>query len=401
MKDFPRVAYFPDSFLEVDGVAMTSKRLIGYARKNGYPFLCIHAGDKTYEKRDQNIEYLSLKRSPIAFPMDDKLKYDPLFQRHTNRVLKKIMQFQPDVFHITGLNDVSIMGAYLAWKLQMPLVGSWHTNLHEFAARRLTRMFRFLPDKTVNKMTGFAERKILDGAILYYKMPKILLAPNQDLIEKLKQGTDRQVRLMIRGVDTVKFSPQKRTVSDGTIRFGFVGRLRAEKNVRLLQKLEAELLKKTDKKFEFLIVGDGNEREWLEEKMKTAHFKGFLEGEKLSEAYANMDIFIFPSETDAFGNVVQEANASGVPSLVTAKGGPKFIVQNGKTGFVCNNLAEFAKNSLSLMDNREKLLKMKEESREFALSRSWDSVFESVFDTYKECIRLRKKQAAKENSIPK
>lgn len=398
MKNIPRVAYFPDSFLEVDGVAMTSKRLTGYAKKNGYPFLCIHAGEKTSNSKDGSVEYLSLKRSPVAFPMDDKLKYDPLFQRHTNRVLKKLMEFQPDVFHITGLNDVSIMGAYLAWKLKMPLVGSWHTNLHEFAARRLTRMFRFLPDATVDKMTDFAERKILDGAILYYKMPKILLAPNQELIDKLHKGTKREARLMIRGVDTEKFTPQKRTVSDGTIRFGFVGRLRAEKNVRLLEQLEKEIAKKTDKKFEFLIVGDGNEREWLEQNMKTAKFLGFLEGEKLSEAYANMDIFIFPSETDAFGNVVQEANASGVPSLVTDQGGPKFIVQNGKTGFVCKNIQEFAKYSLELMDNREKLLKMKEASREFALSRSWDSVFDSVYDTYRECIRQRTTE--KEKSSP-
>ena len=182
MKNIPRVAFFPDSFLEVNGVAMTSKRLIGYAKRRGYPYLCIHAGKKTETATDESVRYLSLKRSPVSFPMDEDLKYDPLFQRHTNRVLRELLDFQPDVIHITGLNDVSIVGAYLAWKLQIPLVGSWHTNLHEFAARRLTRMFRFLPQKTLDSMTGFAERKIMDGAVLYYKMPKIILAPNQELI---------------------------------------------------------------------------------------------------------------------------------------------------------------------------------------------------------------------------
>jgi phosphatidylinositol alpha 1,6-mannosyltransferase len=86
--------------------------------------------------------------------------------------------------------------------------------------------------------------------------------------------------------------------------------------------------------FKFLIVGEGNEREWLEKNMKTAEFTGFLDGEKLSEAYANIDVFLFPSETDAFGNVIQEANASGVPAIVTDQGGPKFIVRHGETGFV-------------------------------------------------------------------
>ena len=75
--------------------------------------------------------------------MDEGLKYDPLFQRHVSLVKKTLEDFQPDVFHITGLNDVSIIGAYLAWKMNIPLVGSWHTNLHEFAARRLRKKFGF------------------------------------------------------------------------------------------------------------------------------------------------------------------------------------------------------------------------------------------------------------------
>ncbi len=368
---------------------MTSKRLIGFARKKGYPFLCVHSATKTENYVDGSIEYLSLKQSPIAFPMDSGLKYDPLFQRHTSRVLRKLVEFKPDVIHITGLNDVSIMGSYLSWKLGLPMVASWHTNLHEFAATRLRRMFSFLPEKSLNSFTSLAERKILDGAKLYYKMPKLLLAPNQELVDMLHKGTGREARLMIRGVDTVLYNPVKRTVSDGTIRFGFVGRLRAEKNVRLLQKLEKELIKRTDQKFEFLIVGDGNEREWLEENMTRAVFTGFIEGEKLSEAYANMDIFVFPSETDAFGNVVQEANASGAPCLVTELGGPKHIVQHGTTGFVCKGLEDFVEYSIELIDNREKLLKMKEASRNFALSRSWDSVFETVYEAYRECIYLR------------
>ncbi len=60
-----RVAFFPDSFLEVNGAAMTSQRLVGYAKKNGYPFLCIHAGKKTAAAKNGSVSYLSLKRSPV------------------------------------------------------------------------------------------------------------------------------------------------------------------------------------------------------------------------------------------------------------------------------------------------------------------------------------------------
>ena len=388
MKKTPRVAYFPDSFLEVNGVAMTSKRLIGYAKKNGYPFLCIHAGKTTESKIDGPIEYLSLKRSPVAFKMDEDLAYDPLFQRHANRVLRKLMEFNPDLIHITGLNDVSIVGAYLAWKLRLPLLGSWHTNIHEFAARRLMKIFRFLPDATVEKMTGFAERKIMDGAVLYYKMPKVVLSPNQELVEILGKGTGRASHLMSRGVDTEKFSPEKRTVDDGIFRLGFVGRLRAEKNVRLLVDLEKRLLDAGKTNFKFLIVGEGNEREYLESNLKNAEFTGFLEGEKLSEAYANMDVFVFPSETDAFGNVAQEACASGVPPIVSDKGGPKFIIEDGKSGFIATNPDDFFKYSSRLMDERELLARMSSEAVKRAQASSWDAVFEKVFSAYDECIRL-------------
>ncbi len=377
---------------------MTSKRLIGYAKRHGYPFLCIHAGDKTDTYEDESIRYLSLKRSPIAFPMDEGLKYDPLFQRHSNRVLRELIRFKPDVLHITGLNDVSIVGSYLAWKLQLPLVGSWHTNLHEYAASRLTRMFSFLSSSTLKPITGFAERKIMDGAVLYYKMPKVILAPNQELLDALTKGTGRIGHLMLRGVDTEVYSPSKRTVNDNILRFGFVGRLRAEKNVRLLADLEKRLLEAGKSNFKFLIVGEGNEREWLEKNLKHAEFTGFLEGERLSQAYANIDVFLFPSETDAFGNVVQEANASGVPAIVTNQGGPKFIVRHGETGFIAESLDDFVKFSIELMDNPAKLLKMKEASRRAALSRSWDSVFETVYDAYAEAVRISAERKQTKNA---
>jgi len=383
-----RVAFFPDSFLEVNGAAMTSQRLVGYAKKNGYPFLCVHAGKKTEVVRDESVTYLSLKRSPVAIRMDEDLAYDPLFQRHSTRVLRELIKFRPDVLHITGLNDVSIIGAYLGWKAQIPVLGSWHTNIHEFAAHRLAKMFRFLPASMIDKITDFAERKILDGSILYYKIPKVILAPNQELIDLFARGTRRKTFLMTSGVDTETFSPAKRTVRDGIFRFGFVGRLRPEKNVRQLVELEKKLLAAGANNFKFLIVGDGSEREFLEKNMRHIEITGFIGGEQLSEAYANMDVFAFPSETETFGNVVQEANASGVPAIVTNQGGPKFIVRHNETGFIAENFEEFSKYALKLLNEPEKLLKMKKQSREFALSRSWNAVFENVYRGYAETFAI-------------
>lgn len=399
MEDTLRVAYFPDSFLEVNGVAMTSNRLVAFVKSRGLPFVNVHAGPRTEVTTEGNFTSLALKRSVASFEMDEGLHYDPFFQRYTGFVRKELEKFRPDVFHITGLNDVSILGAYLSWKMDVALVGSWHTNLHEYAARRLRSRLSFLPEKALHGFTDFIERQILVGAKLYYKMPQRLLAPNQELIDMLESGTGRTAHLMIRGVDTEMFSPTKRTVKDGVFRFGFVGRLRVEKNVRMLAELEKRLLAAGKRNFRFLIVGEGNERRFLEENMSTADVPGFLEGDELSEAYANMDVFIFPSDTDAFGNVVQEANASGVPCLVTDQGGPKFIVQEGVTGFVAKDIDGFVKYAVELLDDPEKLAKMKKTSLDFALTRSWDSVFENVYITYREAkdhlaeIRRRNKAA--------
>ncbi|MFM9903349.1 MAG: glycosyltransferase [Pyrinomonadaceae bacterium] len=393
-----RVAFFADTFLEVNGAAMTCRRLVEYAKTQGHPFLSIHAGERSEVTQDGSVTSLVLKRSPFSFSLDQDLAYDPFFQRYSNRVLREIVKFSPDVIHITGLNDVSIIGAYLAWKLKLPLLGSWHTNLHEFAAQRLNRMLRFLPAATAMKISGFAQRKILDGAVLYYKQPKVILSPNPELVEILGKGTGRVSRLMSRGVDTDKFSPQKRTVNDGVFRFGFVGRLRPEKNVRMLVDIEQALIKAGKTNFEFLIVGEGSEREFLEKTMRHAKFTGFIDGEQLSAAYANMDVFVFPSDTETFGNVTFEANASGVPAVVSDKGGSKFLIEAGINGFVAGNLDDFVKFSLDLLDSPEKLTAMKLTSRQSAMSRSWDAVFKSVYDAYAECIKLDKiRKAAEKN----
>lgn len=384
---------------------MTSNKLVSYVRQQGYPFAVIHAAEKTETVQNENITFIKLKRSPASIPMDEGLKYDPFFQRHVRYVRRELEKFRPDVLHITGLNDVSILGAYLAWQMEIPMIGSWHTNLHEYASRRLSRHLKFINKSRRNDFTNFLERKILDGATLYYKMPQVILAPNRELVETLAKSTGRKVLLMLRGVDTDFFSPEKRTVNDGILRLGFVGRLRAEKNLRLLENLEKKLLQAGKSNFKFLIVGEGNEREFLEQNMKTAEFTGFLNGEDLAQAYANMDIFIFPSETDAFGNVIQEANASGVPCIVTNQGGPKFLVEQDKTGFIAKDLDDFVKYSIELLENPSKLAKMKKAAREFALTRSWSSVFEKVYAAYSEAKIIwtenRRKKEEKKRKIAK
>ena len=113
---------------------------------------------------------------------------------------------------------------------------------------------------------------------------------------------------------------------------------------------------------------------------------GVLTGKDLSRAFANMDLFVFPSETDTFGLVVLEAFASGVPALVSAAGGPKDTVHHGKTGYVANNLRDFVAFTERLLKEPAVLRSMGLAARAYALSTSWERIFEGMYKAYEQCV---------------
>lgn len=397
----PSVAFFPDSFGETNGAAMTCRRLVDYAACNGLPMLCVSASTSASRYEENTVVHHVWDRSPLSISVDDGLAFDPLFLRNYRSVMREVVDFRPDIIHITGLNDVSIIGACLAHKLDLPLIASWHTNLHEFAASRLQKVLSFIPPNARDQIVRFVEENILNGSLLYYRMPKVVLSPNRELIDLIAKRTGRLSLPMTRGVDSDLFNPGKRTAQDSIFRIGFVGRLRAEKNVRALIDIERGLLDAGKTDFQFLIVGDGSERSLLESSMRTAEFTGFIEGAELAEAYANMDVFVFPSETDAFGNVVQEAFASGVPAIVSDKGGPKFIVRDGETGYIASNIKSFVARLIQLIDDREQLRKMAEAARHDALRNTWPSIFEGVYSAYSHCIELHRVSKAEKLANPR
>ena len=98
-----------------------------------------------------------------------------------------------------------------------------------------------------------------------------------------------------------------------------------------------------------------------------------------------MDLFVFPSHTDTFGNVVLEALASGVPAIVTPDGGPCTIVRDGETGRIVPD-AEFTEAIARLLDDPDQLEEMRRAARAYALTASWDSVFEGVYAEYEAIL---------------
>ena len=319
----PRVAYFPDSFHEVNGVAHTSRHFEAFARRRNLPFLCVRAGDRAQALiEDGNVWTLELPRGVLSFALEKDLRFDPAFLRHVPLIQETLDRFRPDLVHITGPSEVGMLGAGLAYNFALPLAASWHTNVHEYAARRSEWFPRYLPPTHAEGAAHTIEDLAMMAAAAFYSNARVLFAPNLELCRvgeadrpALPPHAPRRRRRAL--------SPSKRNRSaeDRDQVLGFVGRLSVEKNVALLARVQEQAARGT-RGFHFLIVGHGAEEPWLRERLHRPEFTGVLRGEALSAAYANMDLFVFPSHTDTFGNVVLEAMASGVPAIVTPGGGP-------------------------------------------------------------------------------
>ncbi|WP_213805517.1 glycosyltransferase [Granulicella sp. dw_53] len=387
----PRVAYFPDSFHEVNGVAHTSRNFVAYAQRHRLPFLCVRAG-KTNPQPDpaSTVQTLELPRGFASVGIEKDLAFDPLFGRHLTRVERELIRFKPDIIHITGPSELGLLGAWFASELGVPLAASWHTNVHEYAARRLSWLTSRLPARQASLAEARVESATLWTTAHLYRLAKVLFAPNRELCDLLEHATHRPCHLMQRGVDTALFSPARRTrpTSSGKLVLGYVGRLSIEKNVALLPLLERQLADLGIHDVQFLIIGHGSEEASLRAALPAAkaEFAGVLRGEALSTAYANMDLLVFPSHTDTFGNVVLEALASGVPAIVTPGGGPKYIVQQGETGFIAPDEG-FTSAIATLAKDPSLLHRMRENARAYALTCSWDAVFHRVYDAYQTALR--------------
>ncbi|HYP14683.1 MAG TPA: glycosyltransferase [Bryobacteraceae bacterium] len=383
-----RVAFLSDSFHEVNGVALTSRQFEAFARRRQLPFLSVHAGPAQRIQHDGEVTVYELQRSNAAWNLEatSDLAFDPLIWRYGKDLIAAANLFQPDVIHITGPGDMGMLGAWLAHKLKIPLAASWHTNVHEYAGRRLEKLLSFFPDKQIRAVSAAAERTAFNGAARFYRMARVLFAPNNELVELLRTQTGKPCFIMQRGVDAELYNPSRRSVEARPFTIGYVGRLSVEKNVRFLAELERSLIAQGIEDYEFVVAGSGGEQEWLAANLKRARLVGVIKGEALASLYANMDVFAFPSQTDTFGNVILEALASGVPAVVTTGGGPKFLIRSGETGFVAADDQAFNRCILDLYHDRNLLASMRESARSYACSISWDRVFERVYEAYDQVL---------------
>jgi len=389
-----RVALFTDSLFETNGVATLSQQLTRFAQNSDRPFFCAYGGERTNVTDHGFVRTMELERSHVAFPLDKGLYCDPLrVFRGRKRAIEELSSFKPDLVHITGPGDLGWLGLWAAHTLRIPLVASWHTNLHEYASRRLLKFCRFMPMAWGQNLAAGAEHQCLRALMRFYRMARFHLAPNAGTVELLQQRlAPRPAFIMAHGVDLDSYSPALRPPGKRPFRIGYVGRLTAEKNVRAFADLERRLLA-AGKDFEILMVGDGGESHWLKKNLRRVQLPGTLRGAELAAAFASMDVFVFPSQTDTFGLVVLEAMASGVPVAVSPETGARIGFRKGVHGF-CNG--DYANNVLALMKDPKLRRKMGAEARFFACSHSWRSVFEQLYETYVEGLALSNHRRAEQ-----
>ncbi|HWW89229.1 MAG TPA: glycosyltransferase [Solirubrobacteraceae bacterium] len=229
-----------------------------------------------------------------------------------------------DAIHVCSPGPAGVAGALLGRALGLPLVGSYHTELTAYAGLRS------------------GERRVADAMAMavsaLYGGCDLVLSPSPAADEALAAigvGSARVVR-WDRGVDTSRFDPAMRELSlfPGQVNVLYCGRITHEKGAELLADA-FELARESEPGLHLVLAGGGPEETDLRERLgESASFLGWLEGAELARVYASCDIFLFPSATDTFGQVILEAQASGLPVVAVAAGGPLSLIEDRTSGLL-------------------------------------------------------------------
>ena len=323
-----RKAWVTDTYTEVNGVSRTIQALAAAAARTGRQLTVLTCLEQTPQTK------VDLKNFPPvgSFPMPEYesqlLAFPPFLE-----VIEYIERHRFNELIISTPGPMGLTALAAARLLGLRTTGIYHTDFAQYV-RHLTRDDD-LADLTWKCMLWF------------YEQTTTILVPTEFYRKQLiHHGFDpTKLSVMTRGVDSQLFHPDKRDPDyfdrrglGGTFRFLYVGRLSREKNLDGLVDALDELLRRGHK-VSLAVVGDGPYRKALELRLRgrPAVLTGLLEGEELARAFASADAMVFPSATDTFGNVVLEAQASGVPTVVTALGGPAEIVRHYDSGIIVDH----------------------------------------------------------------
>ena len=375
MKRPLRVVVVTESFLpQVNGVTNSVLRVLEHLRAEGHQALVIapessggiteYAGFRV--KRVPSLEMKGLL--PVGFPQK---MIEPL-----------IDGFNPDVIHLASPFFLGNYASRVAERLDIPTLSVYQTDIAGFARHYGLTVAHDSLKRWVAKI---------------HKRTTRTLAPSNWSCEDLKSTGVPNVHLWPRGVDSQKFSPEKRDINlrcellgDRPDRklVGYVGRLANEKRIDDLATLDAR------DDIQLVIVGEGPARSRLERILKNARFVGYQSGDDLARYYASLDIFVHTGKHETFCQSVQEALASGVPVIAPNFGGPTDLVKHGWTGYLIDT-----ENSYSLNHAVNQIIQLAEpalmgaRARESVVERTWLSVNNQLISHYTDLIAVKSEEA--------
>lgn len=298
-------------------------------------------------------------------------------------VAQQINEFQPDLIHMFSPALLSVSGMITGRQNRIPVIANYQTDLPAYANHY------GLP---------FLSQVVRDWLRFVHNGCHLTLVPSNWSMRELQSNGYRRMRRWGRGVNGRHFSPARRSEAmrarllngrdPNSLLCLYVGRLAPEKRVDLLLDVART------PGVALTIIGDGAQRPELEAMFAgtNTHFTGYLFGDELASAYASADAFFFTGASETFGQVVQEALASGLPATIINQGGITDLVQHGVNGFICaEDPQAFAQAARQLRDDTELRANMSANARQSVERNSWEALMGELEGHYREAIALNER----------
>jgi glycosyltransferase involved in cell wall biosynthesis len=293
----------------------------------------------------------------------------------------KWQQHRPDIVYIATEGPLGRSALYTAQRMGIPTLTGMHTHFDRYSRHYHLGMLAPLVSRYLRT---FHNRS--DGT----------LAPTRCMVEELKQQQYGQVHLWPRGVDAELFDPERRSeqlraewgLQPGQLAVIYVGRLAPEKNVQLVMQSYTAIQSEVPSA-RLIWVGSGPEEQRLARACPDCIFAGPRTGEDLARHYASGDLFLFPSLTETFGNVVLEAMASGLPVVAFRDAAAAELISSGENGRTIKpgNVVDFIATAQELAASRDLRLRLGRAARQRALQQAWPQLIEQLVTLFHQTAR--------------
>ena len=386
-----RIAVVTETFApEVNGVAMTLGRIVEGLLQRGHAVQMVRPRQsrEASEPREGLDQVLS---HGIPVPSYGELRFG---LPSKGRLVKLWTEQRPDIVHVVTEGPLGWSAVAAARKLHLPITSSFHTNFHSYSQHYGMGLLKSPIESYLRKL---------------HNRTQATMVPTKAMVQELQGRGYDNVTLVSRGVAIEQFTPARRSLElraswgaapqDPVVLL--VGRLAKEKNVQLVLSAFAAIQARQPRA-KLVLVGDGPLRRALEETCPAAHFAGVRKGEELAVHYASADLFLFPSMTETFGNVVPEALASGLAVLSYANAAALELITSQHNGVLVPNGDEraFIEASVALALDPLRLQALRAQAPQSVSFMAWSAVCESFEAVLREVLARQGRLFSATGNVP-